>query len=205
MKQLHIGQTKTMNAIDRLVDAGLLEVITEEGKHNTYHFPETEFDKQFEMFTPEFLDLDMPIDVKEYYMDIQQYLYGKETGKGRCSLSNLELSRRTGWSNYLIKKCNTFLIEHGYLDEEVSPSKKDEAGLPVITRVFNLTGLNQAALWVKAVTEQVQANTNDIEDLKQSNEELKQSNEELRREIELLKKEQARLRNATPTPVQYSL
>lgn len=103
-----------------------------------------------------------------------------------------------------MKKYNTILIDRGILTEDVTEGK-DEYGLPVIQKNFNLTGLNQAALWVKAVTEQVQANTNDIEDLKQSNEELKQSNEELRREIELLKKEQARLRNATPTPVQYSL
>lgn len=48
------------------------------------------------MFTDEFLDLDMPLNIKEYYMDIQHYLYGKDTGIGRCTLSNTELARRTG-------------------------------------------------------------------------------------------------------------
>lgn len=207
-KLLDISRKKLSDALKRLFDTKLLEkriiIEGEKKKNNIYYFPETEFDKQFEMFTPEFLSLDLPVNVKEYYMDIQRFLYKKDTGVGILTLPNYKLAKITGLSPVSVKKYNTILIDRGILTEDVTEGK-DEYGLPVIQKNFNLTGLNQAALWVKAVTEQVQANTNDIEDLKQSNEELKQSNEELRREIELLKKEQARLRNATPTPVQYSL
>ena len=89
---------KVQAALKRLVSAKFIEKIPAKEKKNSNHykFPRTEFDKQFEMFTDEFLELDLPLNVKEYYMDIQQYLYGKDTGVGKCSFSNAELARRTG-------------------------------------------------------------------------------------------------------------
>lgn len=89
---------KVQAALTRLVNTKFLDKIPSETRKNSNHykFPITEFDKEFEMFTDGFLDLDLPLNVKEYYMDIQNFLYGKETGKGRCTLSNAELSRKTG-------------------------------------------------------------------------------------------------------------
>lgn len=92
---------KIQASINRLVDAGFISKIsgTQMGKtkrSNIYKIPESDFDKQFEMFTEQFLYMDLPLNVKEYYMDIQQYLYGKDTGVGKCSFSNAELARRTG-------------------------------------------------------------------------------------------------------------
>lgn len=92
---LKCSTVKVQNAISRLLASGLLKKASD-GHKNHYYFPLTEFDKHFEMFTDEFLDMDLPLNVKEYYMDIQQYLYGKETGVGKCSFSNAELSRKTG-------------------------------------------------------------------------------------------------------------
>ena len=84
-ENLQCSPTKVQLAIKRLLATGLLEK-AKDGRKNHYRFPETDFDKQFEMFTKEFLYMDLPLNVKEYYMDIQQYLYGKDTGKGKCSL-----------------------------------------------------------------------------------------------------------------------
>lgn len=92
---LKCSTKKVQHAIERLVNAGFINKCND-GHKNHYYFPESEFDKRFEMFTDEFLDMDLPLNVKEYYMDIQQYLYGKDTGIGRCALSNAELARRTG-------------------------------------------------------------------------------------------------------------
>ena len=142
---------KVRRAIERLVDTGLIEKCSD-GRKNHYYFPESEFDKRFEMFTDEFLDMDLPLNVKEYYMDIQQYLYGKDTGIGKCALSNAELARRTGWTTMSIKKYNTILIEKNLLEEEET-TQKDEAGFPVIQKRFDLQGFNQAVLWVKQVNE----------------------------------------------------
>lgn len=162
--KLKCSKTKIISAIKRLIETGLLQKHID-GRKNHYYFPETEFDKHFEMFTDEFLDLDLPLNVKEYYMDLQPFLYGKETGIGKCSFSNAELARRTGWTTISIKKYNTVLIEKGLLSEETT-SDYDEAGFPVIQKNFNLTGLQQAALWVKVVTETVQKHDTEIEELK---------------------------------------
>lgn len=162
--KLNCSKNKILAGIKRLIDTGLLQKHID-GRKNHYYFPETEFDKHFEMFTDEFLDLKLPLNIKEYYMDLQPFLYGKETGVGKCSFSNSELSRRTGWSVISIKKYNTILIEKGLLSEE-STGNYDEAGLPIIQKNFNLTGLQQAALWVKVVTETVQKHDNEIEELK---------------------------------------
>ena len=105
-------------------------------------------------------------------MGIQQFLYGKETGVGKCSFSNAQLSEKLGISTISVKKYNTYLIEHNLLEEEET-NKTDEAGLTIVQKNFNLAGLQQAALWVKAVTEQVTQNTADIEDMKKELEELK--------------------------------
>ena len=97
-QSLQCAPGKVTEALKRLVEAGFIKKVNSDKKRNSNHymFPITEFDNQFEMFTDEFLELDLPLNIKEYYMDIQRYLYGKESGVGKCSFSNAELSRRTG-------------------------------------------------------------------------------------------------------------
>ena len=95
------GQTKVEEAIKRLVQAGFIKVfkkpIPATGKLSWfYEFNNSNFDKHFEMFTDAFLDLDLPINVKEYYMDIQRYLYDKDSGVGKISFSNTKISELTG-------------------------------------------------------------------------------------------------------------
>ena len=203
-EKTHCGQTRIYEAIDRLIKAGFVSKTlhkTPSGKIGTYYyFPKSEFDKHFEMFTDDFLDMEMPLNIKEYYMDIQQYLYDKESGVGKCSFSNSELSRKLGVSIPTVKKYNTYLIEHGYLEEEAT-MRTDEGGAIVFQKNFNLTNLNQAALWVQAVTKQVTANTQDIEQLKEDNEFLKEENRQMRQEINALKKEMSLNRNKTNEPL----
>lgn len=142
-KRLHCSDSKIQKAMYRLEEAGLIKLKREKGKSNCYWFP-PETDK-FEMFTDEFLDMDLDIKVKEYYMDIQPYLYGKETGVGRTTLSNTKLAEYTGISVPTIRKYNLILIDKGLLEEEPT-ERTDEAGLTVVQKNFNLTGLQQAAL-----------------------------------------------------------
>lgn len=170
---LKCSRTKILAAIDRLCACGLLQKkLRGHGTNNSYLFLRTEFDNYFEMFTEEFLTLDLPLNVKEYYMGVQQFLYGKDTGIGRCTFNDTQLATQLGISKLSVKKYNTYLIEHGFLEEETT-SKKDECGFPIIQKNFDLTGLQQAVLWVKAVTQQVAQNTDDIETLKQELAELK--------------------------------
>lgn len=108
-------------------------------------FVRTEFDNFFEMFTEDFLRMNIPLNIKEYYMGVQQFLYGKDTGIGKCTFNNTEIADRLGISPLSVKKYNTYLIENNFLEEE-STNSTDESGLPVIQKNFNLTSLNQAAL-----------------------------------------------------------
>jgi predicted RNase H-like nuclease (RuvC/YqgF family) len=96
-----------------------------------------------------------------------------------------------------VKKYNTYLINNGFLEEETT-SKTDSAGLPIIQKNFNLNGLQQAALWVKAVTEQITMNTADIEDMKDEI-------SSLRKELENLKREQSLYRNKTKEPLIFEM
>lgn len=145
-KTLNCSRTKILSAIDRLCSCNLLQKKSNgPGVHNTYVFVRTEFDNFFEMFTEDFLKIDMPLNIKEYYMGIQQFLYGKETGIGKCSFSNTKLAEMLGISPLSVKKYNTYLIENNYLEEETT-NKTDESGLPVVQKNFNLQTLNQAAL-----------------------------------------------------------
>lgn len=48
------------------------------------------------MFSSDFFDLDIPINIKEYYMDIQKYMYDKETGIGKIGYSDTKLAELTG-------------------------------------------------------------------------------------------------------------
>lgn len=188
-ENLQCSPTKVQLAIKRLLATGLLEK-AKDGRKNHYRFPETDFDKQFEMFTKEFLYMDLPLNVKEYYMDIQQYLYGKDTGKGKCSFSNAELARRTGWTVASVKKYNTILIEKNLLEEETS-DYKDEAGFPIIVKRFDLQGLNQAELWVKQVTAAVIKHEDEIQQLKNEIQELRSDRQEDKRKIAVLEKQLA--------------
>lgn len=184
-KDLKCSKTKIIKAIERLINADIMKK-SEDGKKNHYYFPKSDFDKQFEMFRPEFIKMDLPLNVKEYYMDIQQYLIGKSSGVGKCYYSNSELSKRTGWSVLSVKKYNTILIEKGLLLEKETDDK-DEGGFPIIQKNFDLWGLNQAALWAKKITEQTIKNTNDIEELKQELEELRKWKERKEREESLIR------------------
>lgn len=183
---------KVQAALTRLVNAKFLDKINSETRKNSNHykFPITDFDKEFEMFTDGFLDLDLPLNVKEYYMDIQNYLYGKETGKGRCTLSNAALSRKTGWTVASVKKYNTILIEKGFLTESAT-DKTDEAGFLVVQKEFDLQGLKQAELWARQVTAAVLKHEDEIQQLQEKVETLIQSDKAKDKEIAALKKQLA--------------
>lgn len=149
------------------------------------------------MFTDDFLELDLPLNVKEYYMDLQKYLYKKETGQGVLTFSNFQISQLLDIAPASVKKYNTILIDKGYLTESMTEAT-DEYGLPVIQKKFDLEGLKQAALWVKQVTEAVQRHDDEIKELQEKAEKVP----ELERRIASLERALA-LQNNKPAP-QYS-
>lgn len=151
------------DSIHRLSKNGLIQVTFRKGTSNIYYFPpETD---QFEMFTDEFLDMKLPPKVKEYYMKLQPLLFDKDQETATTHYNDNELAKLTGLSLPTVKKYNKILQESGYMKSELT-TYKDEAGLIIREMSFDMQKLGQFGLWVKAVTKQVQENTDDIDILK---------------------------------------
>ena len=168
------------DSIHRLSDAGLMKVTYRHGTSNLYYFPpETD---QFEMFSDEFLDMKLPPKVKEYYMKIQPYLFDKDQDTAITHLSDQKIKEITKLSLPTIKKYNKLLQDGGYMNSKLT-SYKDEAGLIIREMSFDMQKLGQFGLWVKAVSEQVSKNTDDIEELKQEIKQLRQENSEIKRKL----------------------
>ncbi len=177
------------DSIHRLEQFGLLQVTKRKGTSNLYYFPpETD---QFEMFSEEFLDMDLPPKVKEYYMKLQKTLYDKDQEFATTHYNDSKLAEITGLSKPTVKKYNLILENSGYMKTAVTPYK-DEAGLAIREMSFDMQKLGQFGLWIKAITQQVVTNTDDIEELKST---IKQQQIELN---EL--KRQMSLRNITTVP-----
>lgn len=82
-------------------------------------------------------------------------------------------------------------MDKGLLEEETT-SSYDEAGLPVVSKNFNLSNLQQAALWAQAITKQVVDNTEAIEEIQQRMDKME---EDYKKEIARLQKELSKTRN----------
>ena len=170
------------DSIHRLEEFGLIQVTRRKGTSNLYYFPpETD---QFEMFSEEFLDMKLPPKVKEYYMKIQKTLYDKDQQVATTHYNDSELSEITGVSKPTVRKYNLILEQSGYMTSKLT-NYKDEAGLTIRELSFDMQKLGQFGLWVKAITEQVVSNTDDIQELRANYNDLQKEVKELRRRLDI--------------------
>lgn len=170
------------DSIHRLEEFGLIQVTRRKGTSNLYYFPpETD---QFEMFSEEFLDMKLPPKVKEYYMKIQKTLYDKDQQVATTHYNDSELSKITGISKPTVKKYNLILEQSGYMTSKLT-NYKDEAGLTIRELSFDMQKLGQFGLWIKAITEQVVSNTDDIQELRANYNDLQKEVKELRRRLDI--------------------
>ena len=169
-------------SIHRLEEFGLIQVTRRKGTSNLYYFPpETD---QFEMFSEEFLDMKLPPKVKEYYMKIQKTLYDKDQQVATTHYNDSELAQITGVSKPTVRKYNLLLEQSGYMTSKLT-NYKDEAGLTIRELSFDMQKLGQFGLWVKAITEQVVSNTDDIQELRANYNDLQKEVKELRRRLDI--------------------
>lgn len=170
------------DSINRLQEFGLIQITKRKGTSNLYYFPpETD---QFEMFSEDFLDIDLPPKVKEYYMKLQKTLYDKDQEIATTHYNDSELAEITGLSKPTIKKYNAILEKSGYMTTAITPYK-DDAGLSIREMCFDMQKLGQFGLWAKAITEQVITNTDDIQELKTIIQQQKRDIAELKRIVSL--------------------
>ena len=170
------------DSIHRLEQFGLIQVTRRKGTSNLYYFPpETD---QFEMFSEEFLDMELPPKVKEYYMKLQKTLYDKDQKVATTHYTDTQLAEITGLSKPTVKKYNFILETSGYMTTAITPYK-DEAGFAIREMSFDMQKLGQFGLWVKAITQQVVTNTDDIEELKSTVKQQQREIAELKRQMSL--------------------
>lgn len=145
MAECKCGQKRLYETIERLVKAGLIVVTTKPGTSNQYDFIGEYED--FEMFSINFLkNLDLPPQIKEYWMSIQEFLYKHpDSNTADMTLDNETLRNITGIPIRTIQRYNAALISQGIMIEEVL-SKKDRAGLAVKKKVFDLEKLQQTVI-----------------------------------------------------------
>lgn len=180
--KMDLSTTFIKDAIHRLEQFGLIQVTKRKGTSNLYYFPpETD---QFEMFSEDFLDMELPPKVKEYYMKLQKTLYDKDQEIATTHYNDAELAKITGLSKPTVKKYNMILENSGYMSTAITPYK-DEAGLSIREMSFDMQKLGQFGLWAKAITQQVITNTDDIEELKSTVKQQQREIAELKRQMSL--------------------
>lgn len=145
MSECKCGQKRLYETLKRLVDAGLIKIISQYGSSNQYEFIGTY--EKYEMFSISFLkDLDLAPQIKEYYMSLQEYLFKHpDSNTADTTFDNVTLSQITGFPIRTIQRYNLVLASEGILVEEIL-SKKDRAGLSIKKKVFDLEKLHQTVI-----------------------------------------------------------
>lgn len=145
MSECKCGQKRLYEILKRLVDAGLIKILSQYGSPNQYEFIGTY--EKYEMFSISFLkDLDLAPQIKEYYMSLQEYLFKHpDSNTADTTFDNITLSQITGFPIRTIQRYNLVLASEGILVEEIL-SKKDRAGLSIKKKVFDLEKLHQTVI-----------------------------------------------------------
>lgn len=187
----HCGASEptVRKCIKNLELAGYLKVIKKVGCSNRYLFNNL---KKFEPFSYDFLDKeDLTLLEKSYILATQQYMYKhSENQTGITTLSNSELSNKTGISLTSINRCNKSLQQKHYLDIIKTNAKELDSGCKKNSKIFHLGELEQAIVFTLCDHEnRINKNTQDIEILKTQMQNLLKQNEFLIKENRELKKE----------------
>lgn len=200
-EKLHVGRKFVLDSIDRLVKAGYITITKGQNNRNIYHFNEY---KTFQGFSDEFLDNpDLSMEEKGYLAMIQQYMRLDDGQTGKISMTDKELADHIGLSRRSITTYNTSLRNKGFLtcvDQSV-PDYIESGGDKRQLKVYDIRAYGQAIVFLlKKHNDQIEKNTEDIEELKQQIADIKtQSQEtilEMRKQYEALVRENALLRKA---------
>lgn len=170
-------------SIQNLINTQYIEV-TPKGRGKLYRF--LKWDK-FEPFSYDFLDnKKLSFKEKAYILATQQYMFkNKETQNGVVTYSNIELSKRINTSPSTISRLDSSLREKEFLDINILTQKDQETGLPIREKIFHLSKIEQAIVFILGNHEErIQENTNEIQLLKERMDKLEKENKELKKKIE---------------------
>lgn len=160
-------------SIQNLVNAEYIEV-TPKGRGKLYRF--LKWDK-FEPFSYDFLDnKKLTFKEKAYILATQQYMFKKEeTQDGVVTYNNIELSKRLNISPSTVSRLDSALQAKQILNINTLTQKDPETGLPIKEKVFHLSKIEQAIVFILGNHEErlrdtenkVETNTNDIKLIEQ--------------------------------------
>jgi DNA-binding transcriptional regulator YhcF (GntR family) len=170
------------SSIQNLINTQYIEV-TQKGRGKLYKF--LKWDK-FEPFSYDFLDnKKLSFKEKAYILATQQYMFkNKETQNGIVTYNNIELSKRINTSPSTISRLDSSLREKEFLDINILTQKDQETGLPIREKVFHLSKIEQAIVFILGNHEErIQENTNEIQLLKERMDKLERENKELKEEL----------------------
>jgi len=168
-------------SIQRLQNEGLIDVIKRKGQSTLYRFKE--LIKNFERFTPEFLDNeDMTPEEKAYLIGLQSQSY-KNEDYAVTTFSNAKLSENLNIPERSIRRYNKSLKEKEIM-MEIDTQIKDEAGFNVPAKAVDLHKIGQAILFIN---QRVDDHEDRITRLEKMIELLSKENNSLRKENELLR------------------
>ena len=175
------------SSIELLEKTGYIK-IEKRGRQNYYFFNEY---KKFEPFSKEYIKrTDISSSTRANIIAAQQTMYTDIEGYGKISYSNRELAKILNVSEYSIRQTYKELEQKGYLTLEVNNSRDPETGCRTTTKIIHLGELGQAVIWaLKKHDDQINKNTEDIQEIKRELEQLKKSNAEKDKLIDKLLKD----------------
>lgn len=176
------SQNLVKSALKRLEEIGWIKVTRRPGTSSIYTFLKPD---KFEMFSDEFFKLDLDYKLKDYYIQLQQYLL-KDCINERAYLrySNNEIAEKLHMSLRTVQRYNLQLKNKGIVEETITSLINPKTGCEIIEKTFNLSKLEQAFLYKLAEhDEAIKENKEDIKSLKAEV-------AELRKQIKQLQKSQ---------------
>lgn len=152
-------------AIKRLVEIGWITVTRRPGTSSLYTFLRPD---KYEMFSDEFFKLDLDYKLKDYYIQLQQYLL-KDCINERAYIryTNNEIAEKLHMSLRTVQKYNLELKRKGIIEECFTSLINPNTGCQIIEKNFNLTTLQQAFLYKLAEHEvAIKETKDDVQTLK---------------------------------------
>lgn len=171
------------SSIQNLINAEYITV-SKKGRGNLYTF--LKWDK-FEPFSYSFLDnKNLTFKEKAYILSAQQYMFKKEdTQDGIITYDNVELSKRLNISPTTISRLNDSLTIKKFLKINTLSQRNPETGLPIKEKVFHLSKIEQAIVFILKNHEERLKETEDrVESIEERLTRLEKENIELRKKLE---------------------
>lgn len=168
-------------SIKRLHKEGLLDIIKRKGQSDMYRFKELL--KNFERFTPEFLDnTDITPEEKAYLIGLHSQSY-KNEDYAITTYSNQEIADNLNIPVRTVRNYNKSLQEKEIMTE-IATSVKDAAGFNVAAKAVDMHKIGQAILYIN---KRVDDHEDRITNLEKMLELALKENKNLKKENSLLK------------------